>query len=196
MSKLVCCLISRWAAYLSSSYNKLLQRVKFSVTDDVFLVTFTFWSHMNMTPSAPSFWCVYLSHKGGMFNHPTCRCEEASMPSSSWDVAVFWRGLCVLILSFSVVDLGSLQGSCQNTKCQIAALKRAPSRGTSWYPRKEKHLVLGLITSAPRLHSFDLSQASSTEPDWKLRTALMFTALLITFHVKQRRAKLRLYTPH
>lgn len=91
----------------------------------------------------------------------------------------FRRGLCVL--SFSIVDLGSLQSSCQNTKCQIAALK---SRGTSWCPRKEKHLVLGLITSAPRLQSFDPSQASSIEPDWKLeRTAMLITALQIIFNI-------------
>lgn len=47
--------------------------------------------------------------------------------------------------------------------------------------------MLGLITSAPRLHSFDLSQAFSTEPDVKLRrTALMFTALLIIFNTEHR----------
>lgn len=51
--------------------------------------------------------------------------------------------------------------------------------------------MLGLITSAPRLHSFDLSQASSAEPDWKLsRTALVFTGLLITFNAEHRRARL------
>lgn len=105
--------------------------------------------------------------------------------------ACFRWGLCVLVFSLSIVDLGNLQSSCQNTKCQIAALKGAPSWGTSWCPRKEKHLVLGLITSAPRLHSFDLSQAFSAEPDWKLRrTALMFTALLITFNTERRRVQL------
>ena len=99
------------------------------------------------------------------------------------------------MLSFSIVDLGSLQSSCQNTKCQIAALKRAPSRGTSGYPRKENHLVLGLITSAPRLHSFDLSQASSTEPDWKLRNTLKTSVLLIIFNAEHRRTSVALYSP-
>ncbi len=51
--------------------------------------------------------------------------------------------------------------------------------------------MLGLITSAPRLHSFDLSQASSAEPDWKLRrTALTFTVPLITFNAEHKRAPL------
>ncbi len=168
-SKLVSWLILQSFTSASSFYNKLIQRIKFRVKENTFLIKFTFydllrtWHHLLL----PSYVCVCLVRVARY--HPTCRCEKASMPSSSWDVAVFRWGLCVLILSFSIVDLGSLQSFCQNTKCQIAALKRAPSRGTSWYPRKEKHLVLGLITSAPRLHSFDLSQASSTEPDWKLR---------------------------
>lgn len=73
-------------------------------------------------------------------------------------------------------------------------MKRTPSRGTSRCPRKEKHLVLGLITSAPRLHSFDLSQAYSTQPDWKLmRTALIHTALLIIFNAEQGRENVAIY---
>lgn len=54
--------------------------------------------------------------------------------------------------------------------------------------------MLGLITSAPTLHSFDLSQASSTQPDWKLmRTALIHTALLIIFNAEQGRENVAIY---
>lgn len=51
--------------------------------------------------------------------------------------------------------------------------------------------MLGLITSAPGLQSFDFSLAFSAEPDCKLtRTTLMLTALLIIFNAEHRRAQL------
>lgn len=51
--------------------------------------------------------------------------------------------------------------------------------------------MLGLITSAPRLPSLDLSRASSADPEWKLTwTALLFPAPLITFHTEHRGAQL------
>lgn len=68
------------------------------------------------------------------------------------------------LFSLSAVDLGTVQGSCQNTKHPLHALNEPPSGGTNWCLRGEKLLVMGLITSAPRFHSFDLSQASHTEP--------------------------------
>lgn len=66
----------------------------------------------------------------------TCISEKASLQGSSQDMLAIWWGLYVLVLLFSVVDLGSLQTFCQKTKWQMDAIKRAASRGKSWIPRK------------------------------------------------------------
>lgn len=75
-------------------------------------------------------------------------------------------------------------------------LEKSSKQRDKLVSKKREMLVLGLITSAPRLHSFDLSQASSAESYWKLRrTPLMFTAVLIIFNAEHSRATL-LHTIH
>lgn len=65
---------------------------------------------------------VYLKRQVCKAHHKTCLLSDG--------------GLYVLVLLFSVVDLGSLQTFCQKTKWQMDAIKRAASRGKSWIPRK------------------------------------------------------------